>query len=212
MIQDNESKQCVSCKTYKEIKDFYKIKEKVDYYCKYCRNANSIKGQFNNKKQCSLNNCQNPNYANNLCRVHYARKERTGIVDREQTDIGKKYEYESGTYYYKQHRITHLRNRYNLTIEEFEKMAVNGCWLCGAKNSGVKRLHVEHDHKCCGPKKSCGKCIRGIVCNKCNILIGKYETKKMRDDNPHKDKVIQYLLNHRAKRSLRNRLFDIIGL
>lgn len=195
-------KKCVECKKIKLNRNFYTIKEKIDYYCKYCRNANSIRGQINNKKHCSLADCDRPNYAKELCRVHYARKQRTGVIEREQTDIDKIYYYPRGSYKFKTYRTNHLMRTYGLTMERFDEMAKNGCWICSATNSGVKRLHVDHDHKCCGAGISCGKCIRGIVCNKCNILIGKYEHKKMRKDNPNKDKVIQYLLNYKTKRSL----------
>lgn len=32
--------------------------------------------------------------------------------------------------------------------------------------------YVDHDHACCPGKKSCRKCVRGILCMKCNILLG----------------------------------------
>ena len=197
-----ENKICLYCKKNKSIDNFYVIKDKIDYYCIYCRNANSIKGQLNNKRKCSLDDCKNPNYANELCRIHYSRKLRTGSVERQRTSLDIVYEYDRSKYQYRRYRKHHLMRTYKMTMEEFDEMAKNGCWICGAESSGVKRLHVEHDHNCCGPLKSCGKCVRGIVCNKCNILIGKYETKKMRNDNPHRDKIITYLLNYRAKRSL----------
>lgn len=39
---------------------------------------------------------------------------------------------------------------------------------------GGKDVCIDHDHKCCPPtsRKSCGKCIRGILCRPCNFLIG----------------------------------------
>ena len=37
--------------------------------------------------------------------------------------------------------------------------------------------HIDHDHACCGKgKRGCGRCLRGFVHAKCNILaIGYYE-------------------------------------
>lgn len=35
---------------------------------------------------------------------------------------------------------------------------------------------VDHDHACCPTsEKSCGRCIRGLLCNQCNWRLGRYE-------------------------------------
>lgn len=43
------------------------------------------------------------------------------------------------------------------------------CWCCKMNPAAV----VDHDHNCCpGSDKSCGKCVRGLLCKKCNTGIG----------------------------------------
>jgi hypothetical protein len=66
----------------------------------------------------------------------------------------------------------HLRYYYGITFEEYAAMLVsqNGvCAICGKPESatnqyGVKRLAVDHDHAT--------KCVRGLLCSKCNRAIG----------------------------------------
>jgi hypothetical protein len=63
--------------------------------------------------------------------------------------------------------------RYNLTPEEYDSLlAAQGgiCAICKIDKPGGKgSFHVDHDHACCPEKeRSCGKCIRGLLCNNCN--------------------------------------------
>lgn len=49
-----------------------------------------------------------------------------------------------------------------------------GCAICGKTTAENKRgLPVDHDHNCCPRDGSCGKCIRGIVCDDCNAVLGR---------------------------------------
>lgn len=36
----------------------------------------------------------------------------------------------------------------------------------------VAALGVDHDHSCCPGKRACGKCLRGLLCGKCNTMLG----------------------------------------
>lgn len=69
-------------------------------------------------------------------------------------------------------------HRYRLREEDYlaliEKQ--NGlCAICEEPFEGTP--HVDHDHSCCpygGP--TCGKCVRGLLCRRCNTFVGFVET------------------------------------
>lgn len=74
-----------------------------------------------------------------------------------------------------------LQLRYGLTVEEYDAMleAQGGvCAICGEKCSAGRRLSVDHSHACCPGPKSCGACVRALLCMNCNQGIGKLK------DNP----------------------------
>jgi hypothetical protein len=45
------------------------------------------------------------------------------------------------------------------------------CYLCGSALVDGK-IHIDHDHSCCGSKRSCLICRRGLSCGLCNHAIG----------------------------------------
>jgi hypothetical protein len=71
-----------------------------------------------------------------------------------------------------------LGYNYNLTIEDYARIlnSQDGhCAICPAKEpttGRVRRLCVDHDTDCCSERKSCGKCVRGLLCTPCNTAIG----------------------------------------
>jgi Recombination endonuclease VII len=67
----------------------------------------------------------------------------------------------------KQLREIHLRNKFGLTVEEYDAIldAQGGvCALCGCEPTPGISLHVDHDH-------STGE-IRGLLCVRCNSALG----------------------------------------
>ena len=78
--------------------------------------------------------------------------------------------------YVREARVLYL---YRLTPEQMELLLSEQggvCAICGTKEPGGRwnTWHIDHDHSCCPTKKgrTCGKCIRGILCHSCNLMIG----------------------------------------
>lgn len=63
-----------------------------------------------------------------------------------------------------------VQSRYKLTPEARIAMG-NACAVCGDSS----KPQIDHDHNCCPGARSCGKCVRDILCISCNTLIGKLE-------------------------------------
>lgn len=71
--------------------------------------------------------------------------------------------------------IIKLLQRYGITLEQYnEKLAQQEghCAICPATPAEVGTLCVDHDHSCCPTEKTCGNCLRGLLCYRCNAGIG----------------------------------------
>lgn len=70
------------------------------------------------------------------------------------------------------------RQQYGIDRERFDAMLAeqgNGCAACGASDPGGKTnaWHIDHDHACCPyGGTTCGRCVRGILCHGCNLILG----------------------------------------
>lgn len=84
-------------------------------------------------------------------------------------------------------RLAYVARQYNLSPAEYKALTLqfNGqCWICRKR----KGRQVDHDHKCCPGKTSCGRCVRGLLCGPCNKFLG------MIGDNPEiAENIIRYL-------------------
>lgn len=56
---------------------------------------------------------------------------------------------------------------------------------------------VDHDHRCCPGSHSCGQCIRGLLCTRCNRAIG-----LLRDDVEVIQAVADYVIAHQSAKQL----------
>jgi hypothetical protein len=68
--------------------------------------------------------------------------------------------------------------KYKISINQWESILESQNGRCAICNEISERLCVDHNHSCCPSQKTCGKCIRGILCDTCNRALG------LMKDNP----------------------------
>lgn len=83
------------------------------------------------------------------------------------------------------YRRTELLRKYGLTPEEFDaRWEAQGrcCAICGTAElgqrntgDGPRRPSVDHDHSCCPGQRTCGNCLRDLLCMNCNLGIGNFQ-------------------------------------
>lgn len=93
-------------------------------------------------------------------------------------------------------RDAQLRQNFGITIEDYERMLQQQggvCIICqDPERTRNKSLAVDHDRRCCPGRKSCGKCLRGLLCQPCNQALGMFF-----DDVEVLERAIAYLMNSR---------------
>lgn len=86
-----------------------------------------------------------------------------------------------------------LGYKYSMTVADYERMLNDQgghCALCPKEPTPKRRLAVDHDHSCCSGKFTCGKCIRGLLCTRCNTILN------VAEDSHWLDKANAYLENN----------------
>ena len=138
-------KTCSKCGETKLIKLFSKNKARggLQAWCKSCMSSYYRENKERHKELARKRRVEN--------RDHYIEKSRE---------------------YYARTRDEHIaRNRwslYGLTPERYAELFdvhAGVCAICGGVDE-KRSLHIDHDHSCCEGRKSCGKCIRGLLCHK----------------------------------------------
>ncbi len=102
--------------------------------------------------------------------------------------------------YYKTNRSS-IRSRnfllkYGISLEQRnEILAEQGgvCATCGTSDPGPHDWSMDHDHSCCpGAGLSCSRCLRGVLCSSCNLILG-----QVKDDPIILQRMIDYLERHK---------------
>ena len=156
-----------------------------------------IKKRYNKKNQNANRDYARRIYQENPDKVRasaarYRKRHPENIKQRMKTwrqeNLGHRRQYKKK--YYHQH-LTKSRlkvieqqmiRRYGIDFSGYETLLARQsgkCKLCPkTEEENRKRLAIDHDHRCCSGKETCGKCIRGLLCSGCNAMVGQWEKAK----------------------------------
>ena len=153
------TKQCRKCKEVKPISEFFvwkRNKDGLDPHCKVCKRLFNLASY---RKHSIERRAKSKEWAD-------AHKDEIRAYSKKHREL-----------YPEKYKLQATRRKiasYGITLEQYgELLESQGgvCAVCGQPPK-IRRLAIDHDHKCCPPEKSCGKCIRGLLCGNCNRFLG----------------------------------------
>lgn len=132
-----------------------------------------------NGGECLIENCDRIAYCRGLCHTHYILRgtprwnKRIGIYSYSDDDVCVVNFCQRKPNAYGMCALHRKRMvKFNLEPEAYlELISTTVCDICG-RNFPEGTGHIDHDHACCPGQPSCGQCIRGVLCQKCNMALG----------------------------------------
>jgi len=90
-------------------------------------------------------------------------------------------EYFNSKFGYYRCQLCNVLREHHATYEWFDRTIRDQLGLCAiCKSQLLSKLCIDHNHKCCPDNHSCGKCLRGILCSRCNLTLGLFENDEFR--------------------------------
>lgn len=96
----------------------------------------------------------------------------------------------------KYYSVAKRKWKYGITPERLDEMLDAQSWKCAICFAAIDQgtAHIDHDHGCCSSVKACADCVRGLLCNRCNAMLG------MAQDDPSRlRRAAEYVATHQAR-------------
>lgn len=116
-----------------------------------------------------------------ICKACRAARRRADAGEKKASADSRRVKWQTDPEYKRNKQSIHHKWRYGITLDEKDAMlAAQGgvCAVCKTDDPRGRGWVTDHDHSCCPEIKSCGKCIRGVLCTRCNFALGQF------DDDP----------------------------
>lgn len=166
-------KTCTNCNEMKSLDAFSPEKRMADGYrgqCRACRNAAAARRRTPSPRVGVTHEATCGH-----CGVGFTYTYRCGGEERRFCGAPCR----SAAFYAVKGKDSRLRNVYGMSSEGYAALLASqggGCAICHVTpDHFTLSMAVDHDHACCPGKKSCGDCVRGILCPFCNNALGGYE-------------------------------------
>lgn len=199
-----DSKVCCACLVSREASFFRKAKSKpsgLSSRCKICKSEKYFADLRKPRIAVLAKTCPRCGLSKEAELFHKSRGNRDGLHAWCRSCSAKN---NRETYNPDRHREYNMKKVHGITPKQAESVFVfqgRRCPVCLEESpKGKRKWVVDHDHKCeeGHPRtKSCLQCLRGILCQNCNIMMGHAK------DNPDTlARAISYLANPPAKEIL----------
>jgi hypothetical protein len=141
-------KKCSRCKEEKSFDNFWKDKTTSSGYKSYCKNCKPNRKDYHDSWR-----SKNREKVNAYSRKTKARPE-SKIRERERA----------------------IERNYNISVDEYNRIVQDQNGVCAiCERIPTRAFSIDHDHNCCPERsRSCGKCIRGLLCQTCNQALGMF--------------------------------------